>query len=52
MFGLLCSLKEAFTAGVNMAGADRLIVRHKVSLIMELPVTHRARIELSWDRRS
>jgi putative ABC transport system permease protein len=45
LFGLLCSLKEAFTAGVSMAGADRLIVRHKVSLIMELPVTHRTRIE-------
>ncbi|OHE88871.1 MAG: hypothetical protein A3G75_03585 [Verrucomicrobia bacterium RIFCSPLOWO2_12_FULL_64_8] len=45
LFGLLCTIKEAFTAGVNMAGADRLIVRHKVSLIMNLPVTYGARIE-------
>ena len=45
LFGLLCSLKEAFTAGVNMAGADRLIVRHKISPIMDLPVTYRSRIE-------
>jgi putative ABC transport system permease protein len=28
-----------------MAGADRLIVRHKVSLIMTLPVTYGARME-------
>jgi putative ABC transport system permease protein len=45
LYGLLCAIKEAFTAGVTMAGADRLIVRHKVSLIMSLPVTYQARIE-------
>ncbi|MCG3129401.1 MAG: hypothetical protein FLDDKLPJ_00128 [Phycisphaerae bacterium] len=45
LFGLLCALKEAFTAGVTVAGADRLIVRHKVSLIMLLPVTYGARME-------
>ena len=45
LFGLLCTVKEAFTAGVNMADADRLIVRHKVSLIMTLPEAYRARME-------
>jgi putative ABC transport system permease protein len=45
LFGLLCTIKEAFTAGVTMAGADRLIVRHKVSLIMDLPVTYGQRME-------
>src|SRR2546422_5355457 len=45
LYGLLCTIKEAFTAGVTMAGADRLVVRHKVSLIMSLPVTYRARME-------
>ncbi len=45
MFGLLCTIKEAFTAGVTMAGKDRLIVRHKVSLIMNLPVTYGPRME-------
>ena len=45
LFGLLCAIKEAFTAGVTMAGADRLIVRHKVSLIMNLPVTYGSRME-------
>lgn len=45
LYGLLCTIKEAFTAGVSMAGADRLVVRHKVSLIMTLPVTYGARME-------
>lgn len=45
LYGLLCTIKEAFTAGVTMAGADRLVVRHKVSLIMTLPVTYEARME-------
>ena len=45
LFGLLCTIKEAFTAGIAMAGADRLVVRHKVSLIMTLPVTYKARME-------
>src|SRR5262245_38705501 len=45
LYGLLCAVKEAFTVGVTMAGADRLVVRHKVSLIMNLPVTYKARME-------
>jgi len=45
LYGLLCAVKEAFTAGVSMAGADRLIVRHKVSLIMTLPEAYTARIK-------
>ncbi len=45
LYGMLCTIKEAFTAGVTMAGADRLVVRHKVSLIMTLPVTYGPRME-------
>jgi len=45
LFGFLCTIKEAFTGGIELAGADRLIVRHKVSLIMTLPVTYKARME-------
>lgn len=44
LFGLLCTIKESFTAGVSMADADRLITRHKVSLIMTLPESYTARI--------
>jgi putative ABC transport system permease protein len=45
LFGLLCATKEAFTGQIALAGADRLVVRHKVSLIMTLPVTYKARME-------
>ncbi|HVP11079.1 MAG TPA: FtsX-like permease family protein [Phycisphaerae bacterium] len=45
LFGLLCTIKEAFTGGVSMAGADRLIVRHKVSLIMNLPASYGPRMQ-------
>lgn len=45
LFGLLCTIKEAFTGGIALAGADRLVVRHKVSLIMTLPVTYKERME-------
>ncbi len=45
LFSLLCTIKEAFTGGIALAGADRLVVRHKVSLIMTLPVTYKNRME-------
>ncbi|WP_217551152.1 hypothetical protein, partial [Pantoea sp. GbtcB22] len=36
---------ESFTGQIALAGADRLIVRHKVSLIMTLPVSYKERME-------
>jgi putative ABC transport system permease protein len=45
LYGVLCTIKEAFTAGIAFAGADRLVVRHKVSLIMNVPASYRARME-------
>jgi putative ABC transport system permease protein len=44
LFGFLFAIREAFTAGVNIADADRLIVRHKVSLIQTMPVSYAQRI--------
>jgi putative ABC transport system permease protein len=44
LFGILCTINEGFSAGVTMAGADRLIVRHKVSLIMLLPISYERRM--------
>jgi putative ABC transport system permease protein len=44
LFGLLSALKVALTAGVNMADANRLIVRHRVSFIQMLPHSYRQRI--------
>jgi len=46
LFGFLGALKEALSAGVRMAGQDRLIVRHKVSLIQTLPESYLARIQV------
>jgi putative ABC transport system permease protein len=45
LFGFLCAIKQALIGGVALAGADRLIVRHKVSLIQLLPETYQARME-------
>ncbi len=45
LFGFLCAIKEAFTAGVTLAGQDRLVVRHKVSIIQSLPESYKRRIQ-------
>lgn len=45
LFGYLTAIRQAFVAGVEVAGADRLVVRHKVSIIQMLPESYEARIE-------
>jgi putative ABC transport system permease protein len=45
LFGYLAAIQQAFTQGVGVAGVDRLIVRHKVSIIQLLPESYEARIE-------
>ena len=45
LFGYLAAIRQAFNAGVDVAGADRLIVRHKVSIIQLLPETYESRME-------
>jgi putative ABC transport system permease protein len=44
LFAFLFAIDEAFNAGVRIADADRLIVRHKVSLIQTLPVSYLQRM--------
>jgi putative ABC transport system permease protein len=44
LYGMLCTLTEAFTAGVSVAGADRLVVHHKTSFMLNLPETYARRI--------
>jgi putative ABC transport system permease protein len=44
LFGLLVSVRSAFNQGVEVAGADRLIVLNKVSLIQPLPLAYWERI--------
>jgi putative ABC transport system permease protein len=44
LYGLLGSIKQAFTLGVEIAGANRLVVIHKISLIQPLPESYVGRI--------
>ncbi|MGO9480110.1 MAG: ABC transporter permease [Limisphaerales bacterium] len=45
LFGFLSAIQQALVGGVQLAGADRLIVRQKVSIINLLPVSYEARID-------
>jgi putative ABC transport system permease protein len=45
LFGLLSSIKQALTGGVSIAGQNRLVVRHKVSIIQLLPASYKERME-------
>ena len=45
LFGFLAAIQQALLGGVSLQGADRLIVRHKVSIIMLLPISYKARME-------
>jgi putative ABC transport system permease protein len=44
LFGLLMTIRAAFSFGVEIAGVDRLIIIHKVSLIQPLPVNYKVRL--------
>jgi putative ABC transport system permease protein len=45
LFGLLMTIRAAFSLGVEIAGLDRLILIHKVSLIMPLPYSYLGRLQ-------
>lgn len=45
LFGLLGAIKTAFSQGVDIAGVDRLVLIHKVSIIQLLPISYLPRIE-------
>ena len=44
LFGYLSAIRVAFGMGVEVAGADRMLVIHKVSLIQPLPESYLGRI--------
>ncbi len=44
LYGYLSAIRAAFNAGVSVAGADRLVTRHKVSIVELLPVSYKTRI--------
>ncbi len=44
LFGVLSALKNGFSLGVDVAGADRLMTTHKASFTFPLPYSYWARI--------
>jgi putative ABC transport system permease protein len=45
LFGLLMTIKMALSGGVDFAGADRVVVLNRVSLIMPLPIAYKEQIQ-------
>lgn len=45
LFAYLAAIRNAFQMGVSVAGADRLIVRNRITLIQPLPQSYEAQIE-------
>jgi len=45
LFSYLGAIRQSFSQGIEVAGLDRLIVRHKVSIIQMLPAAYEARME-------
>ncbi len=44
LFALLGALSRAFTAGVDLAGADRLVTTNKISFIQPMPLSYVERV--------
>jgi len=45
LFAYLAAIRHAFQMGVSVAGANRLIVRNRITLIQPLPQSYEAQIE-------
>jgi putative ABC transport system permease protein len=45
LFGVLMTIRGAFSFGVQVAGLDRLVLINKVTLIMPLPFSYKAELE-------
>ena len=45
LFGVLMTIRETFSLGVDLAGLDRLMVIHKISIIMPLPASYQAQLQ-------
>jgi len=44
LFGVLMTIRTAFSYGVDVAGLDRLVLINKVTLIMPLPLSYQAEL--------
>ncbi len=45
LFGVLAAVKAAFSAGIDVAGVDRLVVINRVSLIQPIPISYADQIQ-------
>ncbi len=45
LFGLLATVRGAFNQGLEVAGANRLVVVNKVSIIQPLPISYKEKLE-------
>ena len=45
LFGVLMTIRSTFSMGVDLAGLDRLMVIHKISIIMPLPSSYQAQLK-------
>jgi putative ABC transport system permease protein len=45
LFGYLGAIRQGFSQGIDVAGMDRLITRHRVTIIQLLPENYEQRIE-------
>ncbi|MBN1552096.1 ABC transporter permease [bacterium] len=45
LYGLLATINDAFNQGIEIAGADRLVVRNRISLIMPLPESYKEQLK-------
>jgi putative ABC transport system permease protein len=44
LFGVLMAIRAAFSMGIELAGADRLMILNKISIIMPLPKSYGERV--------
>src|SRR5512134_1559432 len=45
LFGIVMTVRAAFSFGVDVAGLDRLVLINKVALIFPLPISYMNRLE-------
>src|SRR5437867_2153493 len=45
LFGIVMTIRAAFSIGVDIAGLDRLVLINKVTLIMPLPISYQHQLE-------
>src|ERR1051326_576289 len=45
LFGIVMTIRTAFSLGIDIAGLDRLVLINKITLILPLPVSYQRQIQ-------